>query len=141
MALPNPAADLRDYLNGLVAGTTTLTRATNLFAGRQLSDELMPAAVVCLLNTGGMAPAPYMGPERSSYYQAAVQVLVRGPARNLEAGEALARGVLGLLHQATVSGYVQVLARDSAPVLLDVDSAGRGVWACNVDAHFTAALA
>lgn len=140
MSLLNPAADLRAFLSGQTAGATLLTAGANLFSGRLLSDEVLPAQVVCLLNTGGMAPQPYLSPTRQALYVAAVQVLVRGPVGNLDAGETLARGVMSLLAQSTVAGYVQVLARDSAPVLLEVDSARRGIWACNVDATYAASL-
>lgn len=140
MSLLDPAGDLRDFLNGKSAGGTTLTKGTNLYAGRMLSTDTTPGQAVFLLNTGGPAPQPYLSPSRTSYYQAAVQVLVRGPVGGVEAGQLLARGVLELLHQATVAGYVQVLARDSAPQLLEVDSSRRGVWAVNVDAEYVASL-
>jgi hypothetical protein len=136
MALLNPASDLRDFLTGKVAGSVTLTAGVNLYAGRMLADDLTPGQAVFLLNTGGMPPRPYLG-DGTNYFTAAVQCLVRGPVGNLEAGEALARGVWSLLHQAPLGAYVQILARDSAPVLLDVDSAQRGRWAVNVDASYT----
>jgi hypothetical protein len=141
MSLPDPAADLRSFLTGKTAGGVLLTSGTNLFSGRRLTPDLSPAVGVFLLNTGGMPPQPYMGSTRSAYYTPAVQVLVRGPVNDVAAGEALARGVLELLNQATVAGYVQVLSRDSAPALLLVDSANRGVWATNVDCSHVASLA
>lgn len=140
MALLNPAADLRTFLTGKVAGGVTLTQGTNLFSGRMLVDDLSPGQAVFLLNTGGSAPEPLITPSRQAYYRPSVQLLVRGPVGNLEAGEALARGVFELVQQATVAGYVQVLARDSAPVLLEVDSAKRGIWGTNLDCEYVAAL-
>jgi hypothetical protein len=140
MALLNPASDLLSFLTGKVAGGVTLTAGSTLFAGRMLSQDSTPTQAVFLLNTGGAAPQPYLSSTRSALYTPSVQVLIRGPVGNLQAGEALARGVFELLHQATVSGYVQVLARDSAPVLLELDTAGRGVWATNLDCEYVAAL-
>ena len=138
--LKNPAADITAFLNGKLAGATTLTSGTNLFTGRMLDDTQSPAAAVFCLNTGGAAPVPYLNGNRTADFSPMVQVLVRGPVGDLAVGEGLARGVFAWLHQATVAGYVQVLARDSAPVLLEVDSAERGVWSINVECEYVASL-
>jgi hypothetical protein len=141
VSLLNPASDLATFLTTKVAGGVTLTLGTNLFSGRMLSQDSTPTRAVFVLNTGGQAPAPYLsGTARESYYAPSVQVLVRGPVQDFQAGESMARGVFELLHQATIAGYVQVLARDSAPVLLELDSAQRGIWAINLDCEYTASL-
>lgn len=138
--LPDPAVDLRGLLHGRTVAGVLLQAGANLFSGRRITPDLTPAVGVFLLNTGGPPPLPYMSSTRTSYFTGSVQVVVRGPANDVLAGEQLARGVLELLHLATVTGYVQVLARDSQPALLLVDSAGRGVWGTNVDCEFVASL-
>lgn len=141
MALRNPASDLVTFLDGKTAGGVALAKASNLFAGPMRTTDVTPSPAVFLLNTGGPPPAPYLGGNRESYFRATVQVLVRGPAGDIEAGEALARGVYELLHLATVTGYVALFARDSQPAYLGEDADQHGLWSLNVECQYKATAA
>lgn len=139
MTTKNPAADLVDFLHGKTAGGVALTKATNLFKGPMRAET--PAPCVFALNTGGPQPESYAHSSRRAYYHPTVQLLIRGPAGDIEAGEDLARGVFELVHQLALPGYVTVVARDSQAVLVSVeDSAQHPVWAVNVEAQYVASL-
>lgn len=141
MALQNPAADVAAFLDTQVAGASVLTLGTNLFVGSMRASSRTPSPCVWCLNTGGPAPEPYLGGDRSALFRPTVQVLMRGPAGDLETGETFARAVYAWLHQRVVSGYVSWYARDSQPVLLQPeDSAQHAVWVINLECQYRSAL-
>lgn len=140
-AVKNPAADVVAFLDSKTAGGVTLTRGTNLFIGHMRTVERTPSPSVFALNTGGPTPEPYLQGHRTALFRPTVQVMVRGPAGDLEAGEALARDVFAWLHQRIVAGYTSWYARDSAPALVAVeDAAQHPIWAINVECQYRAAL-
>lgn len=139
--LRDAAADVAAFLDGKSAGSVQLVLATNLFIGPMRSGDRTTSPAVACLGTGGPGPESYLGGRRTSLYRPTVQVLVRGPAGDDQAGEALARGVLGHLHQAAPAGYVTWLARDSAPAYLGPDTDQHGLWSINVECLYRAALA
>lgn len=139
--LKNPAADVVAFLDAKQAGATTLTRSTNLFIGHMRSFERTTAPAVFALNSGGGSPEPYVQGHRTALFRPTVQVLIRGPAGDLEAGENLARGVYAWLHQRVVTGYTSWYARDSAPALVSVeDSAQHPVWSINLECQYRSRL-
>lgn len=139
-ALRNPAEDVVNFLDGKVAGATTLTKAINLFVGFMRTQDASPSPAVFCANTGGAAPVPYLGAGRQALLRPTVQVLVRGPAGDFAAGEAIARAVLGYLHQQSVPGYVATYARDSQPAWLGEDADQHGVWSLNLELQYSTAL-
>ena len=85
-------------------------------------------------------PRPYTAGDRSAFYSPSVQVMVRGPTNDIAAGEVLARGVFAWLQQGAVSGYTQVLVRESQPFPLGEDAARHGLWVLNVSLQYGAKL-
>src|SRR5574343_1374723 len=110
ITLKNAASDLAAALNGQTVGGVALVSGQNLFWRANHPDGW--SLSVQLRNTGGQAPEPYInGSSPQAVFRAGVQVLVYGvPGEDgFDAAETLARGVLGFLQQATVSGYVQIM--------------------------------
>lgn len=139
LTLKNPASDLAVALNGQTVGGVALVSGENLF-WRQMHPMPM-GMVVQLLNTGGPPPEPYLSSTASSMYRSNVQALVFGmPGEDgFTAGEALARGVAGYLHQLIPSGYITILARDGAPVELPLDpDSQRHSWGIALEALYIA---
>lgn len=139
--LRNPALDLVNFLDGKGAGAATMTKAGNLFVGQMRSSDTTPNPGLWCLNTGGPPAVPYLGGHRQAYYRPTVQVMVRGPAGDQLAGEALARDAFAWVHLQALDGYVAVFARDSAPVYLGEDQGQHGLWVINVEMQYVAALA
>ena len=135
--LLNPAADVVAFLTGKAANSVTLTAGTNLFAGPMRSKDQSPSPAVFVLNTGGPEPTLYLQGRRDSLFRPTVQVLIRGPAGDLEVGERFARGVYAWLHQRVTGGYLSWYARDSAPALVSIeDSSQHGVWSINLECQY-----
>jgi hypothetical protein len=61
-------------------------------------------------------------------------IYVRGAPDGFQAGETLARGVLGTAHLAVPTGYVGVWSDVSTPIYLGMDSAGCPQWLVRVRA-------
>ncbi|GMV19026.1 MAG: hypothetical protein AMXMBFR56_72500 [Polyangiaceae bacterium] len=139
-AVKNPAEDVVNFLDTKTAGSLTLAKATNLFVGFMRAQDRTPSPSVYALNTGGPGPLPYLGTGRQAYLRPTVQVMVRGPAGDFQAGEAIARAVLEYLQQQTVPGYVACFARDSQPAWLGEDSDQHGLWSINLELQYTATL-
>lgn len=136
----NPALDLVNFLDTRLAGAVTLAKGVNLFTGRMISTDDSPSPAVFALNTGGPPPELLLGGHRTAIYRATVQVMIRGPMADQLAGEELARGVYAWLQQQTIVGYLQVLARDSAPAYLGEDQGPHHLWAINVECQYQASL-
>ena len=69
-----------------------------------------------------------------------VQVMVRGPAGDDQAGELISREVLAWLNMQVVAGYVTWQARDSSPAYLGADKDQHGQWAINIECLSVIAL-
>lgn len=138
--LRDAAADVAAFLDGKTAGDVLLALASNLFIGPMRSSDRTSSPLVACLGTGGPGPDSYLGGRRTALYRPTVQVMVRGPAGDNQAGEALARGVLALLHQTTPAGYVTWLARDSAPAYLGLGADQHGLWSLNVECVYRVSL-
>lgn len=138
--LKNCAADLATVLTGNTIGGLALVSGQNLFSKRL--HPIPFSTAVFLLNSGGEPPQPYLQTTRKAFYNGRVQILVySGPGVNqFDAGETLARGLAGYLHQlTTVSGYVAIYVRESSPNYLGEDKeTQRHMWSLNVDAQYTA---
>lgn len=139
--LKNPAADVAAFLDGKVAGAATLALGTNLLIGRLLSQDKRPVhPCVAVKNTGGPAPEQYIGGHREALYRPTVQVMVRGPANDDQAGELVAREILAWLNMQVVSGYITWNVRESAPNYLGTDRDQHGQWSFNLEALYKVAL-
>lgn len=140
MSLRNPASDLVDFLTSKTAGGVVLTRATNLFVGGLRSADEAPSPAVFVQNTGGPEPVPYLGGAREAWQRPTVQVLVRGPVDDTATAESVARGVYELLQMATISGYVAILSRASAPEPLGPDDDLRDILTMNFECQYKSAM-
>lgn len=141
MPLKDAAADVVAFLAGKTVGGVLLTAAGNLFVGQMRTTDRTPSPAVFCLGTGGPSPLPYLGGHRTALYRPTVQVMVRGPAGDDEAGAALALSVLEALNMQTPSGYVSWFTRDSAPAFLGTDTGQHGQWSLNVECVYHASLA
>jgi hypothetical protein len=140
VALPDCGLAVANYLAGKTCGGVVLALGANLFAGPTRSIDRTPSEAVFCLETGGAAPSPYLGTGRQAFYRASVQVMVRGPVGEHQAGADLARGVLETLNQAPVPGFVATFARDSAPAYLGTDDDDRPSWSINFELEHVATL-
>lgn len=139
--LKNPAADVAGFLNGKVAGAATLTFGTNLFVGKLPNQDRAPVhPCVAVRNTGGPQPQPYIGGHRESFLRPTVQVMVRGPAGDDQAGELVAREILAWLHLQVTAGYTSWNAREAQPTFLGTDRDQHGQWSMNFECTYRAAL-
>lgn len=140
-APPNPAADLVAALTGQTIATVALTAGTNLFPTHMRNIEVTTSPAVFLFNSGGPSPDLLLGGHRSGIYHPLVQVLVRGPAADDVAGEALARGVFAFLQQLVPAGYISVFAQGSQPEPLGEDSTQHQVWSFYVECRHQLSIA
>lgn len=139
--LKNPAADVVAFLNGKAAGAATLTFGTNLFIGKLPSqDKANVHPCIAVRNTGGPPPQPYIGGHRESFLRATVQVMVRGPAGDDQAGELVAREIFAWLHLQVTAGYTSWNAREAQPTFLAVDRDQHGQWSMNFECAYRVAL-
>jgi len=139
ITLKNPASDLAVALNGQTVGGVALSSGGNLYS--TLIHPMPQGLVVSLLNGSSSEPAPYLSPTPSAFFSASVQCLVYGsPGEDgFASGETLARGVIGQLHQASVSGYVAIFSRNSQPAYLGPDpQTQRHSWSFNLDCQYVA---
>lgn len=135
-ALPDPASDLGDYLNGLAvsAAGVTLALGTNLFKGPTRMFKRSPATTaVFIMNTGGPAPEPYLNGGRKSWARPTVQVVIRGATSDFANGEIVARAVYEALHQQSIGSYTAIFARDSQPVMVGLDENDQANWVINLE--------
>lgn len=139
--LKDAAADVAAFLDAKAAGATTLTLGTNLFIGKMPNQDKAPShPCVAVLGTGGPSSEPYFGGRRQSLYRPTVQVMVRGPAGDDQAGSLVARAILAWLHQQVVSGYVTWSVRESGPTYLGADRDQHGLWSLNLECVYRVAL-
>lgn len=135
--MPSPAIDIATYL---AAQLGTLTLQTNLFAGPVRGpDARAPVEAVFVFSTGGPAPLEHIaGGSGTNHWQPELQIRVRSSKEEFANGLALARSVTSTLHHATVSGYVEVAARESDPVYLGPDDAGYHEWSVGIRLEYFA---
>lgn len=139
-----PPEDVAAFLNSKIAGARTLALGTNLFASEPIvgdvGDPSMPLEAVFVWSTAGFPPIPYMGVSRSVFYPR-VQVRVRTKNKAAGArqeGRVAARGIIGLLHRASISGYASILANESEPIHLGQGTHGGFEYGLNFDLIFGA---
>ncbi len=135
----NPAEDVVAFMDGETVNARVLAAGTNLFAcePRVGPDDTYPLRCVFVWEASGPAPMPYLGVSRSVWYPR-VQVRVRGDgaADSMQEGRLTARAVIALLHRAQISGYVSVLANESAPIPLGEGKHGAYEFGLNFDLIF-----
>lgn len=137
-----PAADVAAFLDGKAAGATTLALASNLFIGKLPAQERVAShPCVAVRDTGGPPPTSYIGGHRTSLYRPTVQVTVRGPGGDDQAGALVAREILAWLHQQVPAGYITWLVREAQPNFLGTDRDQHGLWSFNLECLYRASLA
>jgi hypothetical protein len=136
-----PADAVAQMLAGSIAlphppggGPVVLTYGAdgNLLVGpvRPVSEGVETLAVF-VLQSGGVAPQPYMG-QAESWHVSSVQVVVRSPVEAFQQGEALARALHARAHLNTPPGYTFCLAAETDPVYLGTTDAGSHLHAFNL---------
>jgi hypothetical protein len=125
IALPNPP--------GGTAVVLTYGAGGNLLTGPVRPIEaLVGQLAVFVLQTGGQAPAAYMG-QSESWHVTRVQVTVRSALNEFARGEALARALHARMHLNTPAGYTYCLAGESDPLYLGTDDDGAHRFVFNLD--------
>jgi hypothetical protein len=133
--------DAADTLATILAGASLgLTQGTNLFKGPMpeaglASDgtPLAPAKCVSVLPTGGAQPQGFIGQGKKSMLYPRCQIRVRSDAEDFSGGQTLAFGIHEALNQTTSGSVFAIQCRESSPFYGGTDSAGRHLWALNVD--------
>lgn len=143
--MKNVASDLAVVLE---AAGLSLTRPPsglqNLYTApmpEKSDDGQVPDKCVALLNYGGGSVIPYLNGNRRSTYVARCQALIRAGREDFADGQTLAFAVHDALHLKTVSGYLEVRAREASPTYLGTDKADRHLWSLNLEAMYVATLA
>lgn len=124
-----PHKDLAAYLDTQLA---SLTLATNLFTG-PLTDK--PDECVALIPSPGRE-SQGVHSDQSHLWYPGVQVIVRSKPHDYDGGYTLARTVLTTLHRAAVSGYWDVVCRQSSPIPAGQDQRNRYLFTINLEARY-----
>jgi hypothetical protein len=123
-----------DVVTELAASGLGLVSGTNLFTGPERSvGDGIPDQAVFVLATGGAPPAPFIDGSGVDYCWSTVQITVRSAVRSFHSGQALARSVRNAIHEASISGYVDVRAREAEPNYLGADEQEMHTWTINVE--------
>lgn len=129
MATRNPPEDICTYLAAQGLG---LTYGTNLFSTYPRLDPRYPAPCVFVWDGVSAAPVNYLG-MAESLWQPAIQVLVRGANEGFQTARNLARDIRDTLNRAQVSGYVSLVARESAPINLGQANSAQPEFSLNFE--------
>lgn len=118
----------------LAAAGLGLTAGTNLFRGTMRPVAAgVPALAVFVAETGGPPPVPYIDAAvNGDTWHFDVQVMIRGNRETTAAARTLARNIRNSLHRATITGYLSVVAQQSAPTPLGFDESERPLFSVNV---------
>lgn len=104
----------------------------NVFQGpvREIGALVTPTAVF-VLQTGGIAPTPYLGTQ-TDVRESGLQIRIRSDvAEGYDAGCTLAQAVLAATQRKTPSGRVTVFVNESEPTYLGQDDYGNFEWSLN----------
>jgi len=119
----NPPLDVATFLSGKGIG---LTLGTNLFVGTlRAESSLIPSDVVFVSGGSSQSPSRVMGQSFEIRYPL-VNVRVRWT--RFEEGDAKARLIFDSLRAASISGYLDVAAVQSEPLLLSVSTEAKHFW-------------
>lgn len=92
---------------------------------------LVPPTAVFVLQTGGLAPTPYLGTQ-TDVRDSGVQVRIRSDVANgYNTGCELAQATLAALQRKTPSGRVTAFVNESEPTYLGQDAYGNFEWSLN----------
>lgn len=115
----------------MLQATPALT-GVNIFQGpvREIGALVTPTAVF-VLQTGGIAPTPYLGTQ-TDVRDSGLQVRIRSDVANgYDAGCTLAQTVLSALQRKTPAGRVTAFVNESEPTYLGQDDYGNFEWSLN----------
>lgn len=92
---------------------------------------LVPPTAVFVLQTGGVAPTPYLGTQ-TDVRESGVQVRIRSDVANgYNTGVELAQTVLSALQRKMPAGRVTMFVNESEPTYLGQDDYGNFEWSLN----------
>lgn len=130
-----PTADLDIAARLQAAGVGTV--GTDIFEGAiRAPSSVIPDAALFVIPSGGVAPLPLLDGGATSYFRPTVQVLIRGNVGTYRTTRTKAASALAALHLSTVSGYFQVLARNSEPLYLGLDDTEHPMFSVNVELYY-----
>jgi len=121
----DPAMDVANYLENQGIGTVN----TDIFIGHiRPASQHVPVNSIFVQNTGGRPPQRFLRTKTEIRYPS-VQVLVRWSS--YEAGQAKAEAIYDALESASISGYLDIVADQSAPLYLGLDENNNYGWSLN----------
>ena len=125
----SPDEDAVTYLDA----NCSLVKDTDLFRGKlEPASTDIPHQCVFVVASGGPPPLSYMSSTIKFRYSA-IQIFTRSNPRDYPAGLTLARLVRDTLHNAAVSGYVDVRCMESEPIYVEEDENGDHIWSSNFE--------
>lgn len=132
--MPVTDQDIAARLQAAGVGTV----GTDIFEGAiRAPSTVIPHAALFVTPTGGVAPLPFLDNGTTSYYRPSVQIIIRGNVGAYRTTRATAASALAAVHLSTVSGYFQVLARNSEPLYLGLDDTEHPIFSVNVELFYT----
>jgi Bacteriophage minor capsid protein len=122
-----PADDLAAKLAALGHGTV----GSSIFIGDELPvSSAVPETAVFVRVTGG-PPSNDTFRRLHGVRWPTVQVLVRAPAHDYQAGQTKANSIFTTAHGAAISGYSECKAMSSGPIYIGKDSQDRPKFSIN----------
>lgn len=120
------------------ADVVTMLQANNALTGISVFQgpvreigALVPPTAVFVLQTGGIAPTPYLGTQ-TDVRESGLQVRIRSDVANgYNTGVELAQTVLSTIQRKTPSGRVTAFVNESEPTYLGQDDYGNFEWSLN----------
>ena len=120
------------------ADVVTLLQAAPSMAGVSIFQgpvreigALVPPTAVFVLQTGGIAPTPYLG-TATDVRESGLQIRIRSDVTlGYNAGVELAQTVLAALQRKTPSGRVTLFVNESEPTYLGQDDYSNFEWSLN----------
>jgi len=126
----DPAMDVANYLENQGIGTVS----TDIFIGHiRPASQYVPVNSIFVQNTGGYPPQRFLQTV-TELRRPSVQVLVRWSS--YEAGQAKAEAIYDALESASISGYLDIVADQSAPIFLGLDENNNYGWSLNFTLTF-----
>ena len=128
--MATPDLDIANQLQTAGVGTV----GTNIFRGgiRAAKPSTIPHAAIFVRPTGGSIQTLIDDGARN-YETPTVQILIRGDVGTYVTTYNKAQSALTAVHQSTVSGFFQVLARTPQPLYLGLDDTEHPMFSVNVE--------
>lgn len=129
--MATPDLDIATRLQTAGVGTV----GTDIFRGglRAPKPPTIPHAAIFVIPTGGSGPQTLVDAGAENYSIPTVQILIRGDVGTYITTNTTAASCITAVHQSTVSGYFQVLARTPQPLYLGLDDTEHPMFSVNVE--------